>query len=761
MPPSASTRLQRSLKERIYLLAAFQEFVDMWNFTVRGQSSRIYNQQITTNECKCSCPDNKSRNIFCKHLLFLISRVGLQLEIANDVSKYNGSSDLSDVWDRAKYDKCTQAWVSRLLSRDGVINNTFGQSLSMTVSAVGSDCSICFEAMTETDSLAQCKTTCKNYFHDGCINLWLASKHSTCPLCRADWSNPLDDADISADSSNIMDNVQVRLLPQIRTPNLNLTYYDSSPDTTPDSTQTPDTTPAPATSSVPEPDPTPATSSTPEPDPAPTQSSAKRGRKPKVCSTPANVPANSPGISTVSTPPPTNPADISQSPPQISADTPTSAPASDTAPASALDTTIANAVTTSAVTTNTGIDIVFSFDTTGSMHSCLREVRRNITVIIPKLFADIPNLRISIIAHGDYCDAPNTIKILDFTTNQAEIIDFINTAPATGGGGNGGECYELVLHEAQKLSWRLDTTMRSLILIGDEPPHEKNTNPYKLDWREEATEFAHRNIQIFSVQCLNIGRKREFEFYSTIARITNGYHLFLDQFSYVKDMIQAVCFKQFNMGHLSTFESELEARNGGINETMRLMFDTMLGRKTREQVEAEMRPDAYLSRYRGRNSSSSASASSSASTSASTSRRGRASSSTAAAAAAAAVVTGTEADLRPCIPSRFQVFNVSADIGIREFCDSMSISFVKGNGYYEFIKPEIVQPGKEIVLMDRVTGNLYEGDVARFIAGIGANNEKAKLKPASLAKYRVFVQSTSVTRKLVTGQGFLYEVDVN
>jgi len=189
----------------------------------------------------------------------------------------------------------------------------------------------------------------------------------------------------------------------------------------------------------------------------------------------------------------------------------------------------------------------------------------------------------------------------------------------------------------------------------------------------------------------------------------------------------------------------MQNRNGGITETMRLMFDTMLGRKTREQVEAEMRPDVYLTRYRNRSSTESSST---------TSRRGRVTGS-----ASVAVVTGTEADLRPCIPSRFQVFNVTADIGVREFCDSMSIPFVKGNGYYEFIKPEIVQPGKEIVLMDRTTGNLYEGDVARFIAGIGANTEKAKLKPTALTKYRVFVQSTSVTRKLTTGQGFLYEVD--
>ena len=88
----------------------------------------------------------------------------------------------------------------------------------------------------------------------------------------------------------------------------------------------------------------------------------------------------------------------------------------------------------------------------------------------------------------------------------------------------------------------------------------------------------------------------------------------------------------------------------------------------------------------------------------------------------------------------------------------MSIRFAKGRGFYEFTKPEIIQPQKEIVLMNRATGDLYEGDVARRIAGIGANEEKAKIKPGDLPKYRIFIQSTSVNRKLLRNQGFLYEV---
>jgi hypothetical protein len=51
-----------------------------------------------------------------------------------------------------------------------------------------------------------------------------------------------------------------------------------------------------------------------------------------------------------------------------------------------------------------GIDILFSFDTTGSMYPCLAEVRRKLAALIKRLFAQIPDLRIGSIAHGDYCD---------------------------------------------------------------------------------------------------------------------------------------------------------------------------------------------------------------------------------------------------------------------------------------------------------------------------------------------------------------------
>ena len=51
---------------------------------------------------------------------------------------------------------------------------------------------------------------------------------------------------------------------------------------------------------------------------------------------------------------------------------------------------------------------------------------------------------------------------------------------------------------------------------------------------------------------------------------------------------------------------------------------------------------------------------------------------------------------------------------------------------------------------------MYTGPEACKLIGAGGSS---RIKPASLDKWRVFVQSTSYNRVLMPGTGFLYEVD--
>lgn len=73
-----------------------------------------------------------------------------------------------------------------------------------------------------------------------------------------------------------------------------------------------------------------------------------------------------------------------------------------------------------------------------------------------------------------------------------------------------------------------------------------------------------------------------------------------------------------------------------------------------------------------------------------------------------------------------------------------------GEAYYELLVPVKVQPQKQIVLLDRTTSNLYKGSEARRLLGLPSY--EVKVAPDHNRNFDIFIQSTSVNRKLLTGQ---------
>ncbi len=168
-------RLRKSLNERIYLLSANQISLIHWKFNVRGQSNRIYEQNLKPELYSCSCPDHTTKHTFCKHLLFLLVRVATQMDLAAIITENKKN------WNSVVFEICAASWLDRLKNH---INTPKTQN---TCKAIGSDCSVCFEEMKKDEKIVNCTTTCKNYFHDNCISMWLSTGHDTCPLCRAKW----------------------------------------------------------------------------------------------------------------------------------------------------------------------------------------------------------------------------------------------------------------------------------------------------------------------------------------------------------------------------------------------------------------------------------------------------------------------------------------------------------------------------------------------------------------------------------------------
>lgn len=188
-------------------------------------------------------------------------------------------------------------------------------------------------------------------------------------------------------------------------------------------------------------------------------------------------------------------------------------------------------------------EIAISFDTTGSMYSCLEEVRKQLREMVQDLKRDIPGIRIAIFAHGDYCDAGKTYvtKYIDFTSNADRLCSFVSEAGPTGGG-DAPECYELVMREVQeKLSWSPDS-QRSLVIVGDALPHEasENQNVRSIDWKTETKSLRDMNVKIYAIECYG----SRYEFYQHIASQTFGYYMQLSDIKEVKKVLMSICYRE-------------------------------------------------------------------------------------------------------------------------------------------------------------------------------------------------------------------------
>ncbi len=85
---------------------------------------------------------------------------------------------------------------------------------------------------------------------------------------------------------------------------------------------------------------------------------------------------------------------------------------------------------------------------------------------------------------------------------------------------------------------------------------------------------------------------------------------------------------------------------------------------------------------------------------------------------------------------------------IKDFVESWTKApYRVGSAYYQVTKPEKIQAGKVLAVVDKMTGKMYSGMNARNLLGLP--HYEVKAEPASFKNYDLFVQSTSTNRKLV------------
>ena len=173
------------------------------------------------------------------------------------------------------------------------------------------------------------------------------------------------------------------------------------------------------------------------------------------------------------------------------------------------------------------LDMVIAFDTTGSMSKYISAVKEHVKELIPKLFKQNPDLRIGIVAFGDYCDMPSkyefgrAYQVCKLTDDENKLMKFILNAKDTSGG-DGDEFYELVIKKiVEETNWREGST-KAVLLIADAEPHKVGYSwsnivvNNQIDWREEAKKAAEKGIKFDTLTIDKI------EWYKELSSITNG-----------------------------------------------------------------------------------------------------------------------------------------------------------------------------------------------------------------------------------------------
>ena len=149
------SRLHKALNESFWLVDVKKDF-ELGGWTFHLKAGKLYKQEIGSNTLNCSCKDFQLRQLPCKNILYLFTRL---------VDFDNPPED----WSPAIFSFYDELWIQMFID---IPENR--ETL---------DCPICFEKFTPVDVVVGCRFSCRQIFHHKCLEMWL-SRAKSCPMCR-------------------------------------------------------------------------------------------------------------------------------------------------------------------------------------------------------------------------------------------------------------------------------------------------------------------------------------------------------------------------------------------------------------------------------------------------------------------------------------------------------------------------------------------------------------------------------------------------
>lgn len=130
-----------------------------------------------------------------------------------------------------------------------------------------------------------------------------------------------------------------------------------------------------------------------------------------------------------------------------------------------------------------GLDVVFVFDSTGSMGGILSETKTRIRQFMKLIHFLVPEARLALVTYRDLPafdpEYEYTVKAVQFTKEVKPLEDFLRGIEAYAGGDQPEAIYQ-GLETAMNLHWG-QGTKKVIILFGDAPPRPENGGLNKLN----------------------------------------------------------------------------------------------------------------------------------------------------------------------------------------------------------------------------------------------------------------------------------------
>lgn len=171
----STPRRNRGLRQSFYLLSLSRKDKE-WTIHVQGLTNN-YVVKINPELMTCSCPDHLQRNNICKHIYFVILKVGGCYQI---ILNHNISS--SKKLNSEDFTKLDNNLVSKTLEHLEKTKKDSGRTRKRK--RITHECLICFDEIEDVDQDRECLSQCHKHFHKKCLQRWFQTNQS-CPHCRA------------------------------------------------------------------------------------------------------------------------------------------------------------------------------------------------------------------------------------------------------------------------------------------------------------------------------------------------------------------------------------------------------------------------------------------------------------------------------------------------------------------------------------------------------------------------------------------------